>query len=113
VRANALLTLDTSHLTEVTDGDGEASIEQGVDSLRANNEAVSTDVDHNYRVVSVNQSEAEVADRYIDNSTFVYLDNHQLIADQQHQSGNHVVEEVYWLRKIGSTWKVTNGATVS
>lgn len=65
---NALLTLDTSHLSEVMAGDELSQAEQFVDQLRAQHHAIKSDVSHNYDVTSLSPRVATINDQFIDRS---------------------------------------------
>jgi len=113
VRAEALYNLDTSHLGEVSDGEEQAAVASGVEKLRAQNKALKTDVEHDYRVISSSADTAEIYDEYVDNSVFVDV-NTQAVVRLDDQQGTDVasptVKVIYELRRFNNTWKVVRGA---
>jgi len=113
VRAEALYNLDTTHLGEVSDGEEQAAVASGVEILRAQNKALKTDVEHDYRVISSSADTAEIYDQYVDNSVFVDV-NTQAVVRLDDQQGTNVtfatVRVIYELRKFSNTWKVVSGA---
>jgi len=113
VRAEALYNLDTSHLSEVSDGDGRQVIEQAIEKLRADGHAVDTRVEHRYRVISVSPDHAEVADQYADKSLYVDPISHAPLDSNPSQhieaADNLRAKELYEMQKIEDTWKVVKG----
>ncbi len=113
VRAEALYNLDTSHLGEVSDGDGRQVIEQAIEKLRADGHAVDTRVEHRYRVISVSPDHAEVADQYADKSIYVDPISHEPLDSDTSQNietaANSRAKELYEMQKIEDTWKVVKG----
>jgi len=113
VRAEALYNLDTSHLDEVSDGDGRQVIEQALEKLRADGRAVDTRVEHRYRVISVSPDHAEVADQYADKSIYVDPISHEPLGSDTSQTIETVdslrAKELYEMQKFEDTWKVVKG----
>lgn len=71
VYSNALLTLDTSHLSDAMAGDELVQARQVIDNLKAQHHAAKTEVDHHYAVVSLTQDTAVIQDKYLNRSYLV------------------------------------------
>jgi len=115
VRAEALYNLDTSHLGEVSDGDGRRVLEEAIGGLREHSRAVQTDVVHNYKVTSAAHDSARIADQYVDKSVVVDAESHEVVRADPAPGPDvqdPMMKETYYLQKIGNSWKVVDG-TVS
>lgn len=71
VYANALYTLDTSRLAEVTAGDELIQARQAVNNLQTQHHAAKIEIEHHIAVVSLAQSQAVIQDEYLNRSYLV------------------------------------------
>jgi hypothetical protein len=111
VRAQALYTLDASHLSEVAGGESLAALTEGIDGLKASGKALKSEVQHNYSVVDVNDHEAHVRDSYRDLSIYVDAATKQPLPGEVSPSNPEdapLNTVVFQLQKDGATWKVVN-----
>jgi hypothetical protein len=104
VRAQALYDLDTSHLPEVMSGDHLIAARDLVTQLRTEGRAIQTNVSHNYVVISATDTNATIADEYLDNSVYIDLTSH---ADLSKATGTTVREE-YKMEKQDGSWRVVS-----
>jgi hypothetical protein len=104
VRAEALLDLDKTHLPEAMGGDHLASTAQLIDDLRAENRAIETQVDHDYRVIDVSDSSADVFDDYLSNSFYVDPATKEAIT----QPSSDELKVLYRLVSFDGVWKVVD-----
>lgn len=104
VRADALLHLDKSHLTEAMDGDHLASTLHLIDELLSENRAIQTNVDHDSHVVQASNDSAQVFDDYLSGS--FYVDPKTLSPLTQPASDE--LRVLYQLRRVDGVWKVVD-----
>lgn len=103
VYANALLTLDTSHLSEVTTGDELARAQTFIAQLRAQHRAIRSDVTHHFDVTVLNPSAASVNDAFVDRGGLVDATTHQPVGTPEPASTETVG---YRMELVGGVWKV-------
>jgi len=112
VTADAFLNLDPSSLSEVA-VDGElTALEKNISDLRSQGRALSTNVQHNFVVISVDGDQAQVADQYRDSSLFVDPSTHDPLPGQDVPNSPDtapLVKVVYQLQRVDGTWKVAGG----
>lgn len=104
VYADALISLDTSSLNEVLTGDALENVRRQVADQRSKNEPVRVRVEHDYRILIVDQATASVEDTYI---------NHTVRVDPQTKQPtepdpNDRVRRTYTMKKVDGVWKVSN-----
>jgi hypothetical protein len=104
IRAEALLDLDTSRLSEVMAGDHLISVERLIDQLRAEGHAIQTDVEHKYAIVRASHNDAEINDTYIDTSAYVDITSHQVVSAPT----NDILHEQYTMNRIDGNWRVVS-----
>lgn len=104
VYAEALLTLDGSHLPEVLAGAALRVVQKQVKELSAANQPALVRVEHRYRITIVNEDTAIVEDRYINHT--VRLDPTTM--EPIEPDPNQRVHKSYTLKKVGGVWKVTD-----
>jgi hypothetical protein len=71
VYSDALLTLDSSHLADVADGDELKRAQGYVGQLKAGNQALKIDVNHQYEVSSVTTDTATLEDQIVNRSYLI------------------------------------------
>src|SRR5204863_2865133 len=98
----ALLQLDTTHLSEVMDGDYLAAVSNRITELRAEGRAIKTQVVLNYAVIEATSDSASVVDDFVDNSVYVSSDTEEPLSDPVGDQ----VRTLYKLRNNSGTWKV-------
>ncbi len=104
VRSQALLELDTTHLSDVMDGDYLTNIEQLIDELRSENRAIKTQVALNYTVVQATSDTASVVDFFQDNSIYVKIGTEEPLST----STADQLRVLYRLRRFPDGWKVVD-----
>src|SRR6266851_1387349 len=104
VSSQALLELDTTHLSEVMDGDYLINIEQLIDQLRSENRAIKTQVVLDYTVIQATVDTARVVDYYKDDSVYVKIGTEEPLST----STADQLSVLYRLRKFPDGWKVVD-----
>ena len=104
VQSQALLELDTSHLSDVMDGDYLASVEKRIDELRDEGRAIKAEVRLNYSVVQAGADSASIVDQFEDNSVYVAIGTDQALSEP---TADHLAV-LYTLRKVSGAWKVVD-----
>ncbi len=104
VYAQALLTLDGSHLPEVLAGAALRAVHKQLRDLKAADQPALVRVEHRYRINIVNEDTAIVDDRYINHT--VRLDSTTM--EPIEPDPNQPVHKSYTLKKVGGVWKVTD-----
>jgi hypothetical protein len=104
VRADALLHLDKTHLTEAMEGDHLASTSHLIDELRDENRAIQTSVDHDYHVIEATNTSASVFDDYLSSS--FYIDPVTLAPISQPASDE--LRVLYRFQQFDGVWKVVD-----
>ncbi|HEY3061326.1 MAG TPA: hypothetical protein VGL99_20345 [Chloroflexota bacterium] len=104
VRAQAVLQLDSTHLSEVMDGEHLANIEQRISVLRSEGRAIRTKVSLNYNVIDASETTATIVDRIEDTSFFVKAGTEQPLT----QPSADILLVMYRLQKISGLWKVVD-----
>ncbi len=102
VRSQALLELDTTHLSEVMDGDYLETVSSRIDELRAEGKAIKTHVVLDYTVVEATQDVATVIDDFEDDSVYVKVGTEQAISEPTAEQ----VSILFKLRNFSGVWKV-------
>jgi hypothetical protein len=113
VVSDSSLSLDPSHLGDVTAGDQLAALQKNLDEDKAAGRAIRMDIQHNFVVVSASPTEAEVADRSRDLSIWVDPTSGDPLPGQvQPASPDQApeVDAVLDLQKIDGQWKVVYAA---
>lgn len=107
VYQEAMLKLDTSHLTDVMAGDALQRITDEVNRLASQHRPVMiVETDHHVAIVRLSTTTATLADEFLDGSEYVDASTGKPItrttpADQ--------VLMTYQFQRIGTTWKVVEG----
>lgn len=104
VRANALLTLDTSNLPAVADGDHLKALERVIGQLKEEKRAIDTRVHHDYILIAASQTTVVLLDRYEDRSVYVDPETQATLT----KPANDHLDEQYELTKVSDGWKVVN-----
>jgi hypothetical protein len=102
VWADALMTLDPSKLPEVLTGNALDLVREQVEAQKDKNQPVRVRVEHNYRIVLVNDTTASVDDRYINHN--VRLDPETL--EPIEEDPDERVRRSFTLRLVDGTWKI-------
>ena len=104
VYSDALLNLDTSKVPEVATGEELQRIQSEVDGLRKRNDALRTVIEHNYVVLNVTASEAQVYDQIRDGSYTV-----DPITKQPPRGPDQrdTYKDIYYFQKTDAGWKVS------
>lgn len=105
----ALLSLDPTHLNEVMAGQELSRVQQQIDDLRSQNHAVKSDIEHHFVVVSVNSSQADVQDQFVDKSYLVDATSKRPL---QTPSAGQTETIACHLQSYDGTWKVVSVARV-
>lgn len=100
--AEALLKLDPAGLDEALTGSALEVTRELVDDQRRKNQPVRVRVEHNYRIVIVDESIATVDDQFIEHS--VRLDPQTM--QPVEPDPNKRIRNSYTLRKVSGRWKV-------
>jgi hypothetical protein len=104
VYAQALLTLDGSHLLDVLSGAALRAVQKQLRELKAADQPALVRVEHRYRITIVNEDTAIVDDRYINHTVRLDPTTMEPIEPDPNQS----VHKSYTLKKVGGVWKVTD-----
>ncbi len=104
VRAQAVLLLDSTHLSEVMDGDHLIQVEQRINELRTEGRAIKTKVALNYSIVEADPASASVVDRIDDDSYYVKAGTEVPLT----QPAADVLRVLFRLRKSSGVWKVVD-----
>lgn len=106
VYANAMYTLDISHLPDVAAGDRLREAIAEVDDLKAQGKAAKIVVEHHFFVFNVTENTASVHDEYVNNS--YAIDPRSKNPMGTPGPGQHLVD-TYDLQRIDGVWKVIRG----
>jgi len=106
VYAEAMSTLDTSHLSEVAAGDRLQEAIAEVTDLKAQGRAAKIEVEHHLLIFNVTESTASVHDEYINNSYAIDPTSKSPLGTPG--VGERLVD-TYSLQKIDGSWKVIRG----
>ena len=107
VRSEALLNLDTSHLSEVMAGPELARDDKQIQDLKAQGKAVKVDIEHHIAFLHVSPDAAEIYDEYLNRSVYVDPTTKQAIPTN---SPPLTAKVSYQMQKVNGTWKVIDGA---
>jgi hypothetical protein len=116
VSRDALFNLDPAQLDQVSGGHELSALQEDIASDRAAGRALKTDVEHNFRVLTVINDQAVIADSYRDSSIYVDAVSHQPLSGQvipSSPSQAPTVSVIYKLQLIDGIWKVVDGAKAS
>ncbi len=116
VSRDALFNLDPAPLDQVAGGHELSALQDDIAGDRAAGRALKTDVQHNFRVLTVINDQAVIADSYRDSSIYVDAVSHEPLPGQvipPSPSQAPAVSVIYKLQLIGGTWKVVDGAKAS
>lgn len=102
VWADALLKLDTSHLSDALSGDALTKVTTQVEEQRRKNQPVRIRVEHNYIIALINSTAASVDDRYINHSVRLDPKTQQPIEKDPNQR----VHRSFTLRLVNGIWKI-------
>jgi hypothetical protein len=106
IRAEALLNLDSSGLPDVmADGQLDAA-NKSLSELEGQGKAVYTDVDHNYRVVYVDETTANVVDSYVDHSYYVKPGTDEKLDETSVDNSDQTLSVLFSMERRDDTWKV-------
>lgn len=103
VYAEANLKLDTSRLEEVLTGDALRIVRDQIEEQKAKNQPVRIRVEHDYRILLVDEMTATVEDNYVNHSQRLDLKTGQPVEPDPNQR----VRRTYTLKKVNGTWKVS------
>lgn len=109
VYSEALYTLDTNRLEEVTAGAELENARKQIDDLRSQNRAAKIDVQHNYVIVNAGPQNAGIQDRYLNKSVIVDAATKRPL---QSAGGGETVEVVCQLELTDGKWKVVRVSQV-
>jgi hypothetical protein len=104
VRAEALLQLDKSHLSETMGGDHLVSTSQLIDELLSENRAIQTSVDHDYQVIQATNESAQVFDDYLSSSFYVDPKTQAALT----KPASDELRVLYQLKQSDGVWKVVD-----
>ena len=105
IYSDALLSLDASKVTQVATGDELRRIQEEVDGVRRQNEAVRINVDHHYFVFNVSATQANVYDEIQNHSFTVDPTTKQpAVAPSDHTD---LEKDTYFFEKDKGVWKVS------
>ncbi len=104
VYGDALLNLDTTHISDVATGDEQKEMQAEVEKFRSRNAAVRVRVTHSYLIFDVTDTDAKVVDDILDRSFTVDPVTKQ--PEDASSDGSHV-KDIYFLKKLDGVWKVT------
>lgn len=111
VYQDAMLKLDTSHLTEVMAGDALQRITGEVNRLAAQHSpVVIIETNHHVAIVKLSNTSATLADEFLDGSEYVDAKSGQPI---KRTTPPDQVLMTYKFQKTGTTWKVVQGTAES
>lgn len=99
----ALLELDGALVDQVADGEEKERVRREIADLQAEGVALRVNVQRNPLVVESNQSSAIIFDEMVNNSFYVDAVTKQ---PPQGSGSGAVLRDIYYLEKIGNTWKV-------
>ena len=108
VTSQALLELDTTHLTEVMDADYLTNITNRISELRTEGRAIKTHVLLNYSVLKASSASAEVFDALEDDSVYVKIGTEDPLSDPTADQ----LRITYELRMLDGVWKVVDSVRV-
>jgi len=104
VSSQALLELDSAHLTEVMDGDYLATVSQRITELRGEGRAIKANVLLNYSVIAATTDVASVLDDFEDDSVYVRIGTEDPLTDPAMDR----LRVLYKLRNYSGLWKVVD-----
>jgi hypothetical protein len=102
--SEALETLDTSGIREVATGEELARIQDEVDGLRQQGEAIRVDVSHKYVIFDIEPDEAKVFDEILNRS---YSIDPVTLGPSQGPDVADLVKDTFFFKKDNGVWKVT------
>jgi hypothetical protein len=112
VRADALLALDPTGLDQVAAQDELAALDNNIEADRAQGRALKTDVQHQFKVLTVVDNQAAVVDRFRDSSIYVTPGTTDPLPGQMSPGSPDQAPQIgvlYKLELIDATWKVVQG----
>jgi cell division septation protein DedD len=107
VRIGAYYEADPSRLTEVMAGAELAREQSQIEELRKLNRAARIDVEHNFRIRAATSDSASVYDEYINRSRLIDGSTKRDLPETEGELREKVSFE---LRRVGTSWKVVDGA---
>jgi hypothetical protein len=110
VYANALFTLDSSHLSEVMSGTELNGRRQQIDELRAQNQAAKIVVEHHYEIVLLGPTKAGVEDHYVNKSYTIDATSKRPL---QSPGAGETEDVAFQLELIDGSWKVVSISQVN
>jgi hypothetical protein len=106
----ALLTLDSSHLSDAMAGDELARAQQSVDQLRSANQALKSDVSHHYEITSIAPDAATLDDNFVDRSYVIDATTKQPLGTPEPSTTESISCR---LELTGGVWKVVRVVKVN
>jgi len=110
VYANALYTLDSSHLGEVMSGTELDGRRQQIDELRSQNQAVKIVVEHHYEIVLLGPSTAGVEDHYVNKSYTIDATTKRPL---QSPGAGETEDVAFQFELVDGSWKVVSSSQVT
>jgi len=110
VYANALFTLDSSHLSEVMSGTELDGRRQQIDELRSQNQAAKIVVEHQYEIVLLGPSRAGVEDHYVNKSYTIDATSKRPL---QSPGAGETEDVAFQLELVDGSWKVVSSRQVN
>jgi hypothetical protein len=107
VQAQALLDLDTTHLSEVMEGDYLTHTVGLIEDLRHEGRAIKSEVVLNYIVTEASSDSATVMDAVKDDSVYVDIGSNDPISDPVADR----LDIMYYLTRIDGAWKVVDSVS--
>ena len=102
--ATALGEQETAHLPATHAGPALETIEDEVADYRRDGHAVRVEVDHNYAITLVSETEAVVADEYVNHMILIDPDT----GEPREADPNNTVLYVFTLELMEGAWKLTD-----
>jgi len=105
--ADAVLHLDITRVERFASGAELEGIREEIETLRADGIAARIRVEHDFDVISVNESSAVIVDEYVNNSFVV---DAKTLAPEEADGPGDVIKDTILLERVDGRWVVTRGA---
>lgn len=105
--ADAVLHLDITRVERFASGAELEGIREEIETLRADGLAARIRVEHDFDVISVNESSAVIVDEYVNNSFVV---DAKTLAPEEADGPGDVIKDTILLERVDGRWVVTRGA---
>lgn len=105
--ADAVLHLDITRVERFASGAELEGIREEIETLRADGVAARIRVEHDFDVISVNESSAVIVDEYVNNSFVV---DAKTLAPEEADGPGDVIKDTILLERVDGRWVVTRGA---